>query len=87
MQQDEFTEPAGDASLGDVSPDSEERIRDFLARHGGPGSPPWRDQKFESDVSGWYEVAAADGYKLRCDWSRFGSREELRFCEIAPPTG
>jgi hypothetical protein len=79
VQQDEFADPAGDAS-----PDSQERIRDFLVRHGGPGTLPRRDGTIASGVGGWYEVYAADGYKLRCDWSRFGAREELKFSEIAP---
>ena len=26
----------------------------------------------------------ADGYTLRCDWSRSGTREDKRFLEIAP---
>jgi hypothetical protein len=29
-------------------------------------------------------VYAADGYTLRCDWSRFGSTEEMAFSEAAP---
>lgn len=37
--------------------------------------------------AGWYEVYAADGYRLRCDWSRIGSREELKFSEIGPQHG
>lgn len=40
-----------------------------------------------SGTGGWYEILAADGYRLRCDWSRFGSHQELRFSEIAPDTG
>jgi hypothetical protein len=35
-------------------------------------------------MCGWSEVYAADGYRLRCDWSRMGSREEMKFSEIAP---
>lgn len=77
MQQDEYAD-------GDVSPDSRERIEDFLKRHGGAGPSPRREERIASGAGGWYEVTAADGYKLRCDWSRFGSREELKFCEVAP---
>jgi hypothetical protein len=29
-------------------------------------------------------VYANDGYALRCDWSTFGSREEMNYSEIAP---
>jgi hypothetical protein len=29
-------------------------------------------------------VFAADGYRLHCEWSRMGSREELKFSEVAP---
>lgn len=69
---------------GDVSPDREERIEEFLARHGGPGATPKREGRNASGIGGWYEVPAADGYRLRCEWSRMGSREELKFSEVAP---
>ncbi len=71
----------------DASSDGEERIRDFLARHGGPGGRPMREETHPSGVQGWSEVYAADGYVLRCDWSRAGSREEMRFAENAPSGG
>ena len=74
-----------DTSFGeDVSPDSQDRIQDFLARHGGPSAQPRREEIIESGMCGWSEVYAADGYRLRCDWSRMGSREEMKFSEIAP---
>jgi hypothetical protein len=74
-----------EASFGeDVSPDSQDRIREFLARHGGPSPQPSREEVSEAGVCGWSEVYAADGYRLRCDWSRMGSRAEMRFSEIAP---
>jgi hypothetical protein len=74
-----------DASFGeDASPDSQDRIREFLARHGGPSAQPNRKEITQSGVSGWSEVYAADGYRLRCDWSRMGSREEMKFSEISP---
>ena len=69
---------------GDVSPDREERIEEFLARHGGPAATPKREGRNASGIGGWYEVYAADGYRLRCEWSRMGSREELKFSEVAP---
>ena len=83
MQQDKFGDAPQDTPQGDVSPDSEDRIRDFMGRHGGPGSPR-RQSTDPSGYRGWYEIYAADGYCLRCDWSRMGSREELKFSEIGP---
>ena len=83
MQQDNSATVPEDAPPGDASPDSEDRIRDFMDRHGGPGSP--RRQAIDpAGYRGWYEIYAADGYRLRCDWSRSGSREELKFSEIGP---
>lgn len=69
---------------GDASPDSDDRIQDFLARHGGAGPTPRCEERIPSGDGGWYEVYAADGYRLRCEWSRIGSRAELKFSEIAP---
>ena len=66
------------------SSDSEDRIQDFLSRHGGAGAP-MREGTIDS-VRGWSEVYAADGHKLRCDWSRTGTREEMTFSEVAPNT-
>jgi hypothetical protein len=78
LQEDESRAPESD-----VSPDSEDRIRDFLARHGGAGAAR-QDGKDRSGLSGWYEIYAADGYTMRCDWTRSGSREELCYSEVAP---
>ena len=80
VQQDNGSAPAE----GDVSPDSQERILDFLARHGGAGSTPRREEKLASGDGGWYEVYAADGYRMRCEWSCIGGREEFKFSEVAP---
>lgn len=74
----------GAGADGDVTPDSQERIEDFLARHGGPGPTPKREERIPPGDAGWYEVYAADGYRLRCDWSRIGGLEELKFSELAP---
>jgi len=73
-----------DKPAADVSPDGEDRIQDFLNRHGGAGSRPVAKQHDSGGSSGWSEIHAADGYVLRCDWSRFGSREEMRFTELPP---
>jgi hypothetical protein len=67
----------------DVSSDSEDRIADFLARHGGAGKAA-RDETQGSENRGRSEVYAADGYTLRCDWSRLGTRNEMAFSEIPP---
>ena len=72
------------AATDDDSSDRQERIDDFLARHGGAGSLPTREERTQEGLRGWYEVYAADGYRLHCDWSRTGSREELAFSEIPP---
>jgi len=79
LQQDESAQPSDD-----VSPDAEDRIRDFFARHGGPGRAPRRAERSAAGHRGWYEVAAADGCRLRCEWSRAGGRHELKFFEISP---
>jgi hypothetical protein len=68
----------------DVSPDRAERIEDFLARHGGAGPHAPRSEDTAPEIQGWSEVYAADGYTLRCEWSRFGSNEEMKYSEIPP---
>ncbi len=83
VQQDKSGDEPEDAPPGDVSPDSRDRIEDFISRHGGTGAP--RRQAIDpAGYRGWYEIYAADGYRLRCDWSRMGGREELKFAEIGP---
>ena len=73
-----------DATTSGFEPPSDEadRTRDFLARHGGPaGSPPRRGQS-DGGLQGWSETEAADGWILRCDWSRLGTVEEIKYAEI-----
>ncbi len=83
VQQDKCGDEPQDAPPGDVSPDSRDRIEEFISRHGGMGAP--RRQAIDpAGFRGWYEIYAADGYRLRCDWSRMGGREELKFAEIGP---
>jgi hypothetical protein len=74
---------SGDTPLGDITPDSQDRTDDFLSRHGGPG-PARRQAADAAGTVGWYEVYAADGYCLRCDWSRMGGLEEMKFSEFGP---
>ncbi|HTB86850.1 MAG TPA: hypothetical protein VK743_02810 [Steroidobacteraceae bacterium] len=70
--------------MEDSSPDHDERIKDFFARHGGPGPRGIRSGQSTGGVQGWSEAHASDGYVLRCDWSTFGSRDEMQYSEIAP---
>jgi hypothetical protein len=69
--------------MKDASPDHDDRIKDFFARHGGPGQPV-REGENAAGQQGWSEVYAKDGYVLRCEWSRVGSREEMSYTERAP---
>jgi hypothetical protein len=66
------------------SPDHDERLKDFFARHGGPGPRSMRRGQSAGGIQGWSEVYAGDGYVLRCDWSTLGTREEMEYSEIAP---
>jgi hypothetical protein len=60
------------------------QAREFLARHGGPGTEDAQQDESEDGRSGRWEISAADGYKLRCDWCRSADEEQLTFSEIAP---
>ena len=62
--------------------DGEMRIAEFLARHGGPTARREREGDMQHHTRGWSEVYAADGYRLRCEWSKVGARIELSFVEI-----
>jgi hypothetical protein len=73
-----------DAPADHDSPDHDERLEDFFARHGGPGSRGVRKGESDGGIKGWSEAHAGDGYVLRCDWSTFGSRDEMNYTEIAP---
>lgn len=61
-----------------------ERIIDFLNRHGGAAPDVEHDLMRFGGEAGWSEVHAADGYRLRCDWSAFGDEQKMRFTELAP---
>jgi hypothetical protein len=80
--------PPSEHTEGGESPDDGDRIRDFWARHGGPAARRSNAGDIVAGVSGWSEVYAADGYVLRCEWSRMGSRQEMQFTEkpSAPPS-
>jgi hypothetical protein len=64
--------------------DQEERVRDFLGRHGGPASNEGRRGDLDYGSRRWSEVYAADGYTLRCEWAKVGSEVHMKFIEIAP---
>jgi hypothetical protein len=72
-----------DASA-DRSPDHEDRLKDFFARHGGASVRPMRRGQLAGGTQGWSEIYANDGHTLRCEWSTFGSREDMKYTEIAP---
>jgi hypothetical protein len=73
-----------DPGSGDISSDSNDRIQEFLARHGGLAARKARAGDTNAGLSGWSEVYAADGYTLRCDWSRMGTLQEMKFTENPP---
>jgi len=67
-----------------LSNDGSDRVRDFLARHGGAAPDVEHEADCNEDTSGWSEVHAADGYRLRCEWSMIGSERTMHFLEITP---
>ena len=67
-----------------MSRDGEDRITDFFARHGGPGRIGEQEGDEELHTRGWSEVYAADGHRLRCEWSRAGDKTLMNFSEISP---
>ncbi|MGB6308720.1 MAG: hypothetical protein WBF89_13110 [Steroidobacteraceae bacterium] len=80
MQPDEFHGGA-DQSRGGPDSDSDDRVRDFLARHGGRANRRDRAGEIVAGLCGWSEVYAADGYVLRCEWSKIGGRLQMHFIE------
>lgn len=69
-----------------LSIDGKDRVREFLARHGGVASDVEHEGDQFEGTSGWSEVHAADGYRLRCEWSLLGSGRHMSFVELAPST-
>ncbi len=70
----------------DLDPPSDDgdRITDFFSRHGGPGTMARRFGRSQGGLQGWSEIVARDGHVLRCDWSRSGTLEEIKYSEVAP---
>jgi hypothetical protein len=63
-------------------PGDDDRLADFLARHGGRALVSERAADGELHTRGWWEVQAADGHKLRCEWSKAGTMTHMNFTEI-----
>jgi hypothetical protein len=59
-------------------------VRGFLTRHGRSRTGKLREGESKGGRRGWWEMSAADGYRLRCDWVRTADEEQLTFSEIAP---
>lgn len=60
------------------------QVRRFIAQHGRlRGDLQTRES--QDGRRGWWELSAADGYRLRCDWSRDANEERIDFTRIAPP--
>jgi hypothetical protein len=67
--------------------DGRDRIVEFLNRHGGAAPDAEHEADRVRGESGWSEVHAADGYRLRCEWSAIGSERRMNFIEIGPGPG
>lgn len=67
-----------------LSVDGRDRIVDFLNRHGGAAPDAEHEAGSPRGESGWSEVHAVDGYRLRCEWSTLGCERYMNFVEIAP---
>jgi len=73
-----------DESPERLSADHQERIADFMKRHGGPAPAAGRGGSMDAGYRGWSELYAADGYVLRTEWSRYELRGTLNVSEIPP---
>jgi len=67
-----------------LSVDGIERVMEFLSRHGGAAPDAEHEGNTLAGESGWSEVHASDGYRLRCEWSTSGSKRQMSFVEISP---
>ena len=66
------------------SADHQDRIEDFMKRHGGPAPAAGRQGRIDAGYRGWSEIYAADGYVLRTEWSRSELRGTINVSELAP---
>jgi hypothetical protein len=67
-----------------LSADHQDRIEDFMKRHGGPAPAASRQERIEAGYRGWSEIYAADGYVLRTEWSRSELRGTMNVSELPP---
>jgi hypothetical protein len=67
-----------------LSADHQDRIEDFMKRHGGPAPAASRQERIEAGYRGWSEIYAADGYVLRMEWSRSELRGTMNVSELPP---
>lgn len=75
---------ANDDSPRQFSVDHEDRVVDFMNRHGGPARAECRQGQMDAGSRGWLEIYAADGYALRAEWSRNEMRATMRVSELRP---
>lgn len=71
-----------DESPGGFSADHQDRIEDFMKRHGGPAPVASRQGRSDAGYRGWSEMYAADGYVLRTEWSRSELRATMSISEF-----
>ena len=64
--------------------DLEDRVRDFLHRHGDAEPAQRRTGTLDQGLRGWAEIRARDGYVLRIEWSRSALRSTLTAIEQRP---
>jgi len=73
-----------DESPEHSSADHQDRIDDFIKRHGGSAPMAGRQERFDGGYRGWSEIYAADGYVLRTEWSRSELRATMNVSELPP---
>jgi hypothetical protein len=75
---------AVEESLERLSADHQDRVADFLKRHGGPAAAASRQERVDAGYRGWSEIHAVDGYVLRTEWSRSELRGTMNVSELPP---
>jgi hypothetical protein len=85
LQPEVHPSAAVDVSPERLSADHQDRIRDFMARHGGRAPTASRQEHTDAGYRGWSELYAADGYVLRTEWSRSELRSTMNVSELPPP--